>query len=264
MNEIVKEHWKYKKQIFKLAKYELIKNYRGAFLGWTWAIMKPVITIFTYWFTFAIGLRMSKEMFGYPYFLWLIAGVIPWFYINDMLSYASNSMKRYCYLINKMKFPISTIPTFISVSKIYVHILVLVITIGIFFIAGKINIYLIQLPFYLIMMFIFFTAFSLFASILSAVSKDFYNLIKSISHMLFWLSGIIWDIELLNIQWLKNIIYLNPITYIVNGYRNCFIKKIWFFEQPKQFLCFIIVMFLMLLFASWVYKKNKKDMPDII
>lgn len=265
MNDLIKEHLLYKKQIIKLAKYELIKKYRGSVLGWTWAIIKPVMTIFTYWFTFAIGLRMSKEMFNFPYFLWLIAGIIPWFYINDMLSDASNSMRKYSYLVNKMKFPLSIIPTFVSVSKIYIHMCLLIVMISIFLLyGGKVDMYILQLPFYLIMMFIFFTAFSLLTSILSAISKDFNNMIKSLSHMLFWLSGVIWDVSLLDIQWLQKILYFNPITYIVNGYRNCFIKKVWFFEEPVQLLVFVCITTLIILLAIGIYKKNKKDIPDII
>lgn len=265
MNEILKEHLFYKKNIIKLAKFELIKNYRGAILGWWWAIIKPAIMIFTYWFTFAIGLRMSKTMFDYPYFLWLIAGIIPWFFINDILTNGSNSMRKYNYLINKMNFPISIIPTFTSVSKIYIHILLMIIVLFIFLISGVgINIYIIQLPFYLFMMFIFFTVFSLLTSVLSAISKDFYNLMKSITHMLFWLSGIIWDIDLLGLEWLKKLLYFNPITYIVNGYRNCFIKKVWFFEEPVRLIVFIIITLAVIWLTSWIYKKNRKDIPDIV
>ena len=58
--EIIKDHIQYKQQIFKLAKADLIKTYRGAALGWAWAIIKPAVTIFVYWFTFEIGLEQEK------------------------------------------------------------------------------------------------------------------------------------------------------------------------------------------------------------
>lgn len=74
---ILKEHFEYRKQILKLAKADLIKTYRGAALGWSWAIIKPTITIFVYWFAFSIGLRAGKPINGYPFFLWLIARFNP-------------------------------------------------------------------------------------------------------------------------------------------------------------------------------------------
>ena len=55
--EILKDHFQYRQQIFKLAKADLVKTYRGAALGWAWAIIKPAVTIFVYWFAFAIGIK---------------------------------------------------------------------------------------------------------------------------------------------------------------------------------------------------------------
>ena len=60
--EIIKDHKAYIQQIFKLAKADLVKTYRGAALGWAWAIIKPAVTIFVYWFTFEIGLRAGKDV----------------------------------------------------------------------------------------------------------------------------------------------------------------------------------------------------------
>lgn len=62
LKEIIKDHITYKQQIFKLAKSDLIKTYRGAALGWAWAIIKPAVTIFVYWFAFEIGLRSGKPV----------------------------------------------------------------------------------------------------------------------------------------------------------------------------------------------------------
>ena len=54
---IVRDHIDYRKQIFKLAGSDLRRTYRASALGWSWAIIKPLVTIFVYWFAFAIGLR---------------------------------------------------------------------------------------------------------------------------------------------------------------------------------------------------------------
>ena len=53
--EIIKDHLQYRHQIFKLAIADLKKTYRGAALGWMWAIIKPAVTIFVYWFTFEMA-----------------------------------------------------------------------------------------------------------------------------------------------------------------------------------------------------------------
>ena len=126
LKQIIKDHIEYRKQIFKLAKADLAKTYRGSALGWSWAIVKPVVTIFVYWFAFSIGLRAGKSVNEYPFFLWLIAGLVPWFYMSDMITGGTNCIRKYSYLVTKMKFPVSTIPTFVSISNMIVNILLLI------------------------------------------------------------------------------------------------------------------------------------------
>ena len=242
--EIIKDHIQYKQQIFKLAKADLIKTYRGAALGWAWAIIKPAVTIFVYWFTFEIGLRAGKDVNGFPFFLWLISGVIPWFYMSDMITGGTECIRKYSYLVTKMKFPISTIPTFFSISKFMVHLVLLVIMIIIFMLMGyPPDIYLLQLPIYML----------------------FSNLVKSLVTAVFWLSGIIWNINTIkDIPWLNVILKLNPVTYLVEGYRNCFIHKTWIWESPKTLIAFLVITALLIIAAVWVYRRLRKEIPDVL
>ena len=263
--KIVKEHIDYRFQILKLAKADLIKTYRGSALGWMWAIIKPAVTIFVYWFAFQIGLRAGKDVNGYSFFLWLIAGVVPWFYMGDMIAQGTDAIRKYKHLVNKMKFPISTIPTFFSISKYMTNVILILIVIVLFIFNGYWpDIYYLQLPFFIILTFIFFTAWSLFGSMLSCISKDFANLVKSFVTAVFWLSGILWNPDTINIIWLKRILKVNPVTYLVTGFRNCFINKVWFWQQPKELLCFIVITFFMITLALWAYKKLRKEIPDVL
>ena len=179
--------------------------------------------------------------------MWLIAGVVPWFYMSDMLTAGTDTIRKYSYLVTKMKFPISTIPTFISISKFIVHLVLVGIMMVIFICMGyPPTIYILQLQFYMLMMFIFFTIWSLFASLLSSMSKDFGNLVKSMVTAVFWLSGILWNPETIKVVWVKKLLMFNPVTFLTNGFRNCFINQVWFFEQPKRLLYFAIVTMIML------------------
>lgn len=263
--EVIKDHLQYKQQIFKLAKADLVKTYRGAALGWAWAIIKPAVTIFVYWFAFQIGLRSGKSVEGFPFFLWLIAGLIPWFYINDMLVQGTESIRKYSYLVTKMKFPISTIPTFVSISKLLVNLFLIVIMIFIFIFMGYTpDIYIVQLPIYILLNFFMFTVFSLFASLLACMSKDFANLVKSLVTAVFWLSGIVWNVNTIDISWLKILLKINPVTYLVEGFRNCFIHKVWIWESPKTLLCFLGILVFLTIISIALYKKIRKEIPDVL
>lgn len=263
--KIMKEHLSYKNQILKMAKADLQKTYRGAALGWSWAIIKPAVTIFVYWFAFTIGLRMGKDVNGFPYFLWLIAGVVPWFYMSEMITGGTDCIRRYSYLVTKMKFPVSTIPTFVNMSKFIIHLILIYLVMIIFRLFGyTLDIYMLQLPFYMLLTFIFFNVWGLFSAPLAVISKDYSNLVKSFITAIFWLSGIMWNPDTIKNTVLKKFLKINPITYLVNGYRNCFINKVWFWESPKTLLCFIATTVILGILALWVYRRLRKEIPDVL
>ena len=103
-----------------------------------------------------------------------------------------------------------------------------------------------------------------FSSLLAAISKDYANLVKSFVSAVLWLSGILWNPDTVKIKWLRKALKFNPVTFIVNGYRNCFINKIWFWQQPKRLAYFAIVWFVMIILALWAYRKVRKDIPDVL
>jgi len=262
---IIREHVEYRKHILKLAKSDIVRTYRAAALGWSWAIIKPAFKIFVYWFAFAIGLRASKEIAGYPFFLWLIAGLIPWFYMNDILKQGIHSIKKYSYLVTKMRFPMSTIPTFVSISNVFIDLMLIAVMIIIYWVAGyPPDIYTLQLIFYTICMFVFFTLLAICLSPIVAMSKDFYNLVNSTIVGFFWLSGIMWDVNRIEILWLRKLLKINPITYICNGFRNSLVYKVWFWEEPKTLLAFCLLTFMVFIAAIFVYKRLRKDIPDVL
>lgn len=265
LSEILSDHFKFRKQLFKLAKSDIVKTYRGAALGWAWAIIKPAVTIFVFWFAFSIGVRHGKPVDGYPFFLWLIAGFTPWFYMRDTLQGGASSIRKYKYLVQRIKYPVDTIPTFVSMSNMVSNIFLQLLMIAIFIGKGYMpTIYYLQLIFYIFIMFMFFTAWSLFAAMLSAMSNDFLNLVKAFVPALFWLSGIIYDATKIHQVWIKDILLFNPVTIIANGYRNTFIYHRWFWEVPGEMRNFLIVFVIMVILAVWAYKKLIKEIPDVL
>ncbi|MFQ7473713.1 MAG: ABC transporter permease [Anaerovoracaceae bacterium] len=263
--KIVKEHVLWRKQIIKLAKADIVKTYSGAALGWAWAIIKPTVMVLVLWFAFSVGLRVDSEVNGYPYILWILAGMIPWFYMQSMIGQGAGAILRYKYLVTKMKFPVSTIPTFVGLSKLMVHFFLIGIMIAIFIVLGHFpGKYILQLPIYLIMMVVFFTFWSLFASMLSAMSKDFLNLVKSFVTPVFWLSGIMYDVSKIKVDWIQNVMMFNPVSYFATGYRNIFIYEKWIWEDRIGFVCFMVVFVLMAAAAVWAYNRTVKEIPDIL
>ncbi len=261
-----KEHFENIPQVFKLSVADLKKTYTGAALGWAWAIIKPIVNIFVYWFAIAVGLRQGGDVNGYPYILWLICGIIPWFFMSEAITGGTDCIRKYSYLVTKMKYPVTTIPTFTNLSKLFVHVIIAFAVVLIFWIAGyPPTVYLLQLPVYTILMFLFFNAWALFAGLVSAMSKDFSNLVKSFNIAVFWLSGILWNIEnVRDSELVYSLMMVNPVTFLCYGYRNCFVNHVWFFEEPKRLLYFVCWYLIMAFLSIWAHKKLRKEIPDVL
>ena len=189
--------------------------------------------------------------------------MIPWFYISEMIFSGASSFRSYSYLITKIKFPVTIIPTIVNVSKLIVHSILLLIVILLFWFNGfKPDLYLLQLPFYMFMVFLSLELWSLFSAYISAMSVDFLNFVRSITTLLFWLSGIFWDINNISNPIIRKILWLNPVTYIIDGYRNCFINKVYFFEEPKKLIAFCISLIIFGFLSFLSHYRFKKVIND--
>lgn len=262
---IIQEHISYKEQIFKLAKSDLVKTYRGAALGWAWAVIKPTITLFVFWFAFTVGLRHGKPVEGYPFFLWLVAGFLPWFYMQELITGGAACIRKYSHLVTKMKFPVSIIPTYVNLSHLFIHLILFVITLVLFMFFGHFpDIYMLQIPLYMLLMFLFFTIWSLFAGLLSAISRDFQNLVKALSTAIFWMSGIVYNVDGIPSRTIRILLKFNPVTVIATGYRRAFIYKKWFWQDKVSIVCFGVTFLVFTLLALWAYRKLRKEVPDVL
>ena len=266
LGTILKDNWEWRSQIMKLALFDLEKRSRGAVLGHAWLIIKPVVYVFCFWFALAIGLRAGRTIPSEtPYFLWLCSGFIPWFYMQDMLYTGSDVLRQYTYLVTKLKFPLSAISTLYSVSTMIIQLMLQVLLFVVYFATGQpLDIHLLQVPFLLVLMFVFWDMFSIMTSQLSGISRDFANLMKTLSTPLFWLSGVIFDISNIGIDWIQTLLLFNPVTFFGSGFRMALCSRQWIWEDSLTLIGFGVV-FLATMFAMvWVYKRLSQEVADVL
>ena len=263
---ILKDNWEWRKQIGRLALFDLVKKSRGAVLGWAWFFIKPAMYIFCFWFALEIGLRAGNSDAGAPpYILWLCAGLIPWFFMQDMLGPGLDVLHRYSYLVNKIKFPLSGISTIFSGATLIVELMLMVALFVIYFACGMpLDVYLLQVPILLVLMFLFWNTVSILFSQLSAMSKDVKNLMSAMSTPFFWLSGVLFDVKDIHIGWVQTMLGFNPITFFVTAFRGAFYDKTWFWNDPSACVGFVVVFAITLLAALFVYKKFNEEVCDVL
>lgn len=259
------ENWQWRKRIFDLALTDIRKTVRGTALGWIWLFVKPAMYVTVFWFALEIGLRAEKSVGDYPYILWLVSGLIPWFFMQNMLNAGANVYKRYSFLVNKIHFPLSVIPTFYSLSQFIINaMLISIVVIACFVFQIDLSIHAIQLPFIYLLMWLFWDIFSVLASPLSAISKDFNNLLKAFSTPIFWMSGIIFNIYALGIPIAERVLAFNPVSFFATSCRAALCEQYWVWEKPELLIPFVIVFALTAITALVCHHRLRRDISDVL
>ena len=109
--QIIKEQFLNLGLIFQLAIYDIKGKYSQHYLGILWQFINPLIQISIYWLIFGLGFRKGHPVDDVPYYLWLVVGLIPWFFITPSILQGSNSIYSRVNLVSKMKFPSAPIVT---------------------------------------------------------------------------------------------------------------------------------------------------------
>ena len=65
-----------------IVKYEILSENRDSNLGMLWVVLDPLIQILSYWFAFGVGIRGGKPINDIPYITWMLAGIVPWFFLS--------------------------------------------------------------------------------------------------------------------------------------------------------------------------------------
>lgn len=262
---VVSENWTNRRRLIRLANYELKKQNSGTVLGFIWNFLNPALQIFVYWFVFAVGLRSSTMQNGYPYIIWMIAGIVPWFYISAAMNASTTSIYAYSSVLKRMKFPVAIVPVKTVVAQFISHLWSMLVLIAIMLAYGvRFNIInILLLLYYMLCSLCFLISYALVISSITVLFKDWQKILNSVLRLLFYISPVVWNTETLDKGLLK-IIKLNPLYYLLDGYRNSLLysdKLIGSVNDVVYFWCFTIILFLL---GCRTHMKFRKYFIDMI
>ena len=95
----------------------------------------PAIQVLTYWFVFGIVFN-RKAVDDIPYIVWMLGGMVVWFFISPCITDGCNAVFRKTDVITKMKFPVSILPMTVILQKLFDHFCLMVIAVVIFAVNG--------------------------------------------------------------------------------------------------------------------------------
>lgn len=255
--------------IWKLAKNDFKKRYAGSYLGAVWALAQPVVTVVMYYIVFdkifpAQQRPMLHTGVEVPHVLFLTAGLVPWFYFNEALTNGTNALLEYNYLVKKVVFKISILPIIKVIAATFIHVFFVVILLVLSAGYGCYpSIYTLQLVYYSFCLFIFVLALSYTTCAVVVFFKDLSQIIGIALQIGMWATPILWNIEEINSKWVS-ILKLNPLVYIVNGYRSAVYEKEWFFQDFFSTMYFWIVTVVLFGIGALVFKRLKVHFADVL
>ncbi len=249
--------------ILEMARRDFRSKYLGSYLGMLWAFVHPTVYIGILWFVFSFVFK-SQPVNGIPYVLWLAVGIIPWFFFNDALSSATNSILENSFLVKKVAFSIGILPLVKILSTLVIHLFFLCMIFVMFAVSGApIPFHAIQIPYYLLASLLLLTGLAWLFSALIIFLRDVGQLVAMALQFLFWGTPIFWNVKLLPPQY-QPIIKLNPIVYIVEGYRDSLINKVWFWEHWMQTIWFWGLTGCCLLLGAIVFRRLRPHFADVL
>ncbi|WP_205137084.1 ABC transporter permease [Virgibacillus halotolerans] len=268
--KVIKEQIDHFYLIRRLSLYELKSQNRNNYLGMAWEIINPSIQILIYWFVFdTIRHRDPIHLGGMevPFFAWLLAGFFLWIFFFQSTIQGSKSIYSRLRMLSKMNFPMSVIPNYVIFSKFYIHLFMLIISIIIFQFMGYFaSVYYLQFIYFIFAAFCLIFSISLITSTLSTIIRDVHMFISSTLRMLLYLSGVLWPITMLSdIPILMNLMKLNPLFYLIEGYRSAFFGLDWYFIEHWQYtLYFWALVIVLFLFGSMLHVKFRRHFIDYL
>ncbi|SFA77574.1 teichoic acid transport system permease protein [Acetitomaculum ruminis DSM 5522] len=258
-----------RKLIFTLAWNDFKTKYAGSYLGIIWAFVQPVIMVVMYWFVMEHGLSagsvLAKQGIHVKFVCYLVSGLVPWFFFSDAVNGGTAALLQYNYLVKKVVFNIDILPVVKVLSAFYVHVFFVLFCI-IFYAANGImpSIYTIQLIYYSFCLFILTLALSYITSAIVVFFRDLTQVVNIALMVGIWATPIMWPFSMLHNEILIFIFKLNPVFYIVQGFRDSLYDRVWFWQETETSVIFWVFVIIAFWLGTTIFKKLRVHFADVL
>lgn len=254
--KVFKELYQYRELLKTNVQKEIRGKYKGSFLGVLWSFLNPLLMVLVYALVFPYIMRTNVD----NYLVYLITGVIPWNFFTTCITTGCNCVWINGGIIKKVYFPREILPISVVAAGL-INFLISCVIILLFVLFGGIgfSIQLLWLPLIAIIQ----SALSLgLLFILSAINvyvRDIEYLVGFLLNLLFYATPILYTADMFpeSIRW---VLYLNPMTTIIESYRNVF-----YYQQSPALTSLMIVFalsFMILIIGYLIFKKLERGFAE--
>ena len=248
---------------WRLAQMDLRRRYARSLGGVAWYVLSPLLTIATYYVVFGVGLKIATPTTA-PFFPFFISGMLPWLVFADALTASTDVLTRNRDLISNAVFPVHLLPLSRLVSAFAAHLAVLTAVIILFFVTGRTpGIHAIEIVYYMLGLSLLTAGLSFLLAAANVVFRDTREILGFLLPLLFFTVPIIWPLDLLPPQW-RWLIELNPMAYIVEGYRQALLYDRPISDNPLSFAAFWLMTGCVFLAGRGIFKRLQSELAELM
>lgn len=261
MREIVSNF----KIVNRLARFNVRARWADNYLGSIWDYLEPTIYIGTYFLVFGMGMY-NGSVNGQPYILWLLTGIIPWYFIQGSFNKGLNSIKSQLGLLTKIRFPVSVAPLMPMLEELRRFFLMSIAMFFVLIIFGEMpDVHWIQFLYAFVAMFATVLAHNLLNSTLTVVIPDYKPAVSAVFRLLFFTSGVIINMDAKHLPFvLVTIIKMFPFYYVVESFRDALLYHSWFWDKASNAAFFWLLTLIMLMIGSMVHLRFRERFIDMV
>jgi ABC-type polysaccharide/polyol phosphate export permease len=257
--------------ILDLTSREFRSRHLGSALGLLWAFIHPALLMTIYYLVFNYALNAGPIVYKQtdhpdmkvPFLVWLLAGMVPWFIISDTIAGGASAITDNRFLVKKVVFRVSLLPIVRLLSNLPVHFFLLLVVTGICWKYGYVpSWYTLQSLYYLFALLVLGLGWSLLMAAIVPFLKDIGQIVQVILTFAFWGTPLIWNIE--THEKYKLEAYLNPVCYVVQGYRESLIYRQGFWHHPPITAYFWTFTLSLLIIGGLVFSRLRAHFADVL
>lgn len=248
--------------IMSVAKRDFQRQYIVNRLGMFWAIADPISFVVIMYLVFspAFGASQGEKS---PFIVYILCGKIAFDQFSN-LPQLTNVITDHNYLVKKMNFSMEVLPAGRLVSNLMLHGLILAISIVVILLNNIVpTLYWFQLTYYAAALSALIFGISLLTSSVAPFFPDLTQIIGIFTRILFFLTPVFWRMEFMP-ETTARLLQLNPMLYIVNGYRDSLIYGRGFWNHPYQTLYFWSVTAVVLWIGVSVQRKLRPYFAEVV
>ena len=215
---VFKGLYEYRELLKTSIKKDIRGKYKSSILGVIWSFLNPLLQLAVYAIVFPLIMKSNIP----NYTVFVCCGLIPWTFFSTAISRTSFVMVENANIIKKVYFPREILPISIVTSEM-VNFIISTIIILAFVIAYGIGFscYIVFYPVILIIQYILLIGISLLVSSITVYIRDLQHFIGILLQLLFYATPIVYGLDIIP-QSFRWILKINPMSYIIDGYRSIF------------------------------------------